>query len=454
MTLFWKIFLSFWLTVVLMVLCAVWMVSILHHEQDIPLRGALARHFDQLQQHLQHEGRSVLTEHPHHPADEPDELVVADIDNHILWPRQASDSAKEELSLLTPATPASRHVDEHMLQVGILLHTDNGEILKVVARQPLPPPRRHAVFIASALLVSILVCSLLTRALVKPLRQVSKVAGQLAEGKLDARINMPAPLLGQDELYRLADDFDHMAGKLEQSIDAHRQLLHDVSHELRSPLTRILLAVELARGKNHPVDPTVDQSLSRIDLECGQLNQLIGELLSLPRLDAQTVQLEEQIDLAALLEDRLQAARIEADLKQLQLDIHTSSDGEGGDNPVLVKGQADLLARAIDNLLGNAIRYSPASSAIAVTLDTKASNIVLSVQDQGVGVPDADLERIFEPFVRVESARERRGNGGFGLGLALVKKIVLVHGGHVVASNTRPGFRIDVYLPQSVEKIS
>jgi len=335
-----------------------------------------------------------------------------------------------------------------MLTIGVLLHADSGEILKIVARQPLPPPQKQGLLTMIALLISVLVCGVMTRALVMPLRRLRVAAGQLAEGDLDARVNPQASVLGRDELDELSDDFNHMADKLRESIAAHQQLLHDVSHELRSPLTRIRLAVELARGKNNPENAApnvaIDNSLRRIDQECEQLNQLIGELLSLPQLDAQTVQLDEQVALAALLSDRVEAARMEADAasKKLQLKITVNPS-------MLVKGRADLLSRMIDNLLGNALRYSPINTTVDVSLSSTEHELLLSIQDQGDGVPEADLERIFEPFVRVETARERRGQGGFGLGLALVKKIVLVHKGRIVASNTKPGFRVDVHLPLS-----
>jgi len=408
MNLFWKIFASFWLTVVLMVVSSLWVVDLLRHEEDVALHGKLSQQFDRLQENLQQGGSLALVLHADERIDAPEELLVTTEDNQLLWPRDASDYALRLLPSLSPANPTLKEIHRNMLTIGTLVHTDDGETLKIVARQPLPPPQKQGLLIAIALLISVIVCGVMTRALVMPLRRLRVAAGQLAEGDLDARVDQPTSILGRDELDQLSDDFNYMADKLRQSLAAHKQLLHDVSHELRSPLTRIRLAVELARGKNNPInampDVAIDNSLRRIDQECEQLNQLIGELLSLPQLDAQTVQLDEQVALAELLYDRVEAARMEADAssKKLQLNVTVNPS-------MLVKGRADLLSRMIDNLLSNALRYSPINTVVDVSLSSTEHELQLSIQDQGNGVPEADLDRIFEPFVRVETARERRG---------------------------------------------
>jgi len=445
MTLFWKIFLGFWLTVVLTAASSLWVVNLLRQDQDIALHGDLANQFNILQENLRQGGSTALLLHSGQQINYPEELVVATEENQLLWPKDASTDAVHLLSSLTPDNPTLKDVHQHVLSIGLLINTDDGEVLKVIARQPLPPLKKQGLLISIALLISIVICGLIARAIVMPLRRMSKTSSLLAEGDLEARVDLRPSIFGRDDLDRLAADFNYMAEKLKQSVSAHKQLLHDVSHELRSPLTRIRLTIELARTRNHNIDPSVEQSLMRIDRECEQIDELIAEILSLPQLDAQHLKLDERVDLVALIKDRIKAAQLEADAASNKVEFNLSDQYVSG--PILIRGKAYLLARVIDNLLSNALRYSPGNGVIRIFLSHHDSGIIFSVQDEGAGVPEADLQRIFEAFVRVESARERRGSGGFGLGLALVKKIVLTHGGSTSASNTHPGLRVDVHLP-------
>jgi len=439
MTLFRKIFLGFWLTVVVIAATSFQVAGLLHRDEDLALQGKLATEFDQWQGALRQDGSLALVVQNDTVPDAPEELVIATDDNQLLWPTSAGSYTRQLLTQINNANPTLKDIHQHMLSVGILVHADNGEALKLLARQPLLPAREPLLYLAIALLVSGMICGLLTRTLVTPLRRLSDAAGKLAEGELSARADTGVPRFGRDELFQLSRDFDHMAGRLQQLIASQKQLLHDVSHELRTPLTRIRLAVELARGS---AAPDVERSLQRIDRECEELVRLVDELLSLPQLDAQHAALDEQVDLTALVADRVTAAQLEADAAGKHLRFDPGTDNRA----CIVTGRADWLARLIDNLVGNALRYTPVGTAVTVRLGEEGANLLLSVQDEGSGVPDSELERIFEPFVRVDAAREKQGRGGYGLGLALVKKITQLHRGEVRAQNTHPGFRVDVKL--------
>jgi len=274
--------------------------------------------------------------------------------------------------------------------------------------------------------------------LVAPIRRLRQGFERLAAGDLSVRL---APGMGRrkDEIADLARDFDVMAVQLEHSIKGREQLLHDVSHELRSPLSRLQLAIALARQDRS----YVSASLDRIEYEGRRLNSVVRELLSLARAESGPSQGEDYFDLTALLESVLADARFEADAAGIG--IVTDIDAAGGDGAPNLRGKAELVRWALDNVVRNALRFSTKGQSVHVTLAyiEAAGHYQIDVVDAGPGAPESVLPLIFEPFVRADET-----NAGFGLGLAIAKRAVTAQGGTIEASNQRDaGLGVRIMLP-------
>ncbi len=279
---------------------------------------------------------------------------------------------------------------------------------------------------------------LLASHLSRRLRQMRQASQRLAGGELDVRVPDPGP--GGDEISALGRDFNTMADRLQQLLESRNQLLSDVSHELRSPLARMQVALELARRK---VGDEAGDTLDRMERDIHRLDELIGEVLRLARLERGSTGLQMwPQDLAELLRQSCEDAAFEAE--------HGRRAVRWQPFPAMpVLGDASLLRSALDNVLRNAIRYSPEAGAVTVEAEVSGRIARIAVTDQGAGVPEEQLGRIFEPFVRVSSARDRE-TGGHGLGLAIVRRAVDAHGGRVWAENARSGgLRVVLELPLS-----
>ncbi len=310
---------------------------------------------------------------------------------------------------------------------------------------PMPPLPRSRLILQGVTLGALLaaasvLCFFLARNFVAPLRALQHSARLLAAGDFGARVELRVKNR-KDEFGILARDFDHMAERLGRLMEGQRQLLRDISHELRSPLTRLGVAVELARKEAHgELQPFLD----RIEKESERLNTLISHVLTLARLEhAPTPVAEQRVALDRLVEEVARDADFEA-------------QGRGAGvrwmlEPAEVVGSAELLRSAIENIVRNAVRYSPRGGVVTVSMERCASHkgerVVLRVEDQGPGVPEGQHAEIFRPFYRVAEDRNRR-TGGTGLGLAIASKAVQRHGGMISAVN-RPegGLCVCVELP-------
>jgi signal transduction histidine kinase len=263
----------------------------------------------------------------------------------------------------------------------------------------------------------------------KPIRSLRTAFAAAAEGNLSLRVG-PGMASRKDELAALGEDFDHMAARLQTLVDSQRRLLHDVSHELRSPLARLQAAIGLLRQQPERTPEFVE----RIERESQRMDKLVGELLTLARLDAGMAgKLTEEFDLDELLADLLGDAGFEAETKGCAVSY---AEPSARPTPLLLRGNPDLLHRALDNILRNAIRHSPSGSEVRLDAECTDHRLTLRISDRGPGVPAADLERIFEPFVRGEAAPT--GNG-YGLGLAIARRVVTAHGGTISAHNREGG---------------
>ncbi|MEP0203228.1 MAG: ATP-binding protein [Halioglobus sp.] len=287
--------------------------------------------------------------------------------------------------------------------------------------------------IAIAVLLSGTLCYLATLLMTRRLATMSRVSRQLARGNLEARI--PVRERGGDETDDLARDFNEMADQLKQRIQAQRRLLQDVSHELRSPLARLKIA--LAMAQDHP--DAAAQYLSRMEKETDRLNDLIGQLLT---IQGAAVVLDRHIDLVTLLTMVTSDAQFEANTEKQSVQVLFQCDLE----EAIVATAGDLLQKGFENIVRNAIKYTQPDTAVIVSLQRRDSDYIVTVTDEGPGVPAQDLDNIFEAFYRIDQARGR-DSGGYGLGLAISKQAIAQHGGSIVATNIARGLQITVSLP-------
>jgi two-component system, OmpR family, sensor histidine kinase CpxA len=307
-------------------------------------------------------------------------------------------------------------------------------VLTLGLRPGAPPTRWHLAW-GAALLVSGGICYLLTRYLTGPVLRLRAAAKQLAGGDLTARASDHRPR--RDEIGELVRDFNFMAGRVEALVTSQRQLISDISHELRSPLARVNATLGLARqrlGQNVLFD--------RMERDTERLNEMIGRLLTLARLDMTTTVPEMQrTDLKALVSEIVADAQWEARERNCRVDLVSDGDCEIDANP-------DLLRSAAENVIRNAIRYTATGTAVEVHLECRqrenSDAAIIRVSDRGPGVPATELSNIFRAFYRVADARDRQ-SGGVGLGLAIAERVARVHGGSVHAEN-RAGGGLEVVL--------
>ncbi len=321
-----------------------------------------------------------------------------------------------------------------------------GESYAMVAEAPPPPPPGTEPFMTVVrllvvLTVSGLICYVLARYLTAPVLGLGAAVKRFASGDLSVRVG---PALGNrnDEISRLAHDFDGMAERIESLLTSQRVLLRDISHELRSPLARLNVALELCRKGS---DPEITKNLDRIEREACRLNELIEQLLTLNRVESGISGLEQtRIDLARLIQEVSEDADFEA--RSLNRRVEVLSRDECS-----VDGNEDLLRRAIENVARNAVRYTQEGGAVDISLrriqDDGTPRGVITIRDHGRGVPEESIPHLFKPFYRAGHGRDRE-SGGAGLGLAITEAAVRLHNGTVQAMNAGDGgLIIEISLP-------
>jgi two-component system, OmpR family, sensor histidine kinase CpxA len=293
--------------------------------------------------------------------------------------------------------------------------------------------------IVAAIVVAALVCYWLARYVVTPIIQLRSAAQDLAAGDLKTRIGQQWLLRRGDEFSELATDFNEMASRIENLLGAQRRLIADISHELRSPLTRMNVALGLAYRQ---INPESEPQLQRIGREANRLNDLIRQMLLLSQLENQTSsQPLQEIDLGRLLHDVVADADFEARDNERAAHLRRC-------DPSRIRGIEELLRRALENVIRNAIRYTAIHTDVIVQLISDLrGNVVIQVLDQGPGLPAGEIERIFQPFYRVSESRDR-ASGGVGLGLAIARRAIEVHGGEIEARNlAQGGLQVEIRLP-------
>jgi two-component system sensor histidine kinase CpxA len=302
------------------------------------------------------------------------------------------------------------------------------------------PPSAQLLRLLVVCLTAAATCYGLARYVARPLATLRAATRDLAQGNLAVRVG---PTMGKrtDVFAELARDFDRMAERLGGLVTAERRLLRDISHELRSPLARLYVALGLARHQAGEDQAALD----RIEREAERLNALIGQLLTLARLESGTTgPAREAIDLASIVREVAEDADFEARSRSRAVRITQSCDGG-------VLGDSELLRSAIENVVRNAVRHTREGTGVEIGMRRDASSgpphVCIWVRDHGAGVPEPALPYIFEPFYRVGDARER-ATGGVGLGLTIAHRTIRLHGGSVRAANAPDGgLVVELSLP-------
>ena len=343
--------------------------------------------------------------------------------------------------------------------------TPSGEQYVLVAELPprLPPPHwyDHALHLLIIILIGASFCYWLAKYLTSPVAKLRAATQELAGGNLSVRV---APSLGnrRDELTLLGADFDLMAAQIESLLKSQRRLLGDISHELRSPLARLNVALELARQR---AGPEAMSALERIQREAENLNEMIGQVLALTRVETGAGELRRnQFDLARLVREIAADADFEARNRNRSVRIIS-------DESCTISATEELLRPAIENVVRNAVQHTAEGTEIEIQLrvgsgvacrnqpaekpareeevdpDSAARCAIITVRDHGEGVPETALAEIFRPFYRVDYARDREA-GGVGLGLAITERALRLHGGTVTAANASDGgLLVTITLP-------
>jgi two-component system sensor histidine kinase CpxA len=274
-------------------------------------------------------------------------------------------------------------------------------------------------------------CCLLAHNLTAPLRSLRSAVERFGKGDFTARSNSDR----RDEFGDLARTFDGMAKQIQSLLDKQQNLLRDISHELRSPLTRLNLAVELARSGSDRF-----QALDRIEREASRLNTLVGELLCLARMESRQPALQlTTVRLDEMVVDLVDICFLEASSRGCVLQLNS-------DLPVNIEADEELLRRALENVIRNALHHAPKDTEVSLTLNQEAETTSIRIRDFGPGVPSEFLSRIFDPFWRVDQDRSRE-KGGAGLGLAIARHAVQAHSGEILVRNVDPGLEVEIRLP-------
>lgn len=309
--------------------------------------------------------------------------------------------------------------------------TDNGEYAMVMVSPLRFEPWTYLPYYGIILLAVALLCWPLALNIGSPLRSLARTVDRFGQGDLSIRARSGR----RDEIGELAGSFDRMADRIETLLTAERRLLQDISHELRSPLARLGFAAELVRTA-----PDRDQAVSRLRKEISRLSDLVGAMLQMTRAEGDPASSDRrEFALDRLVSDVVEDCRVEAAARHCEIVFNRN----GG---VPVTGDAELMRRAVENVVRNAIQFSPEGAPVEVTLEEWNGAAKIAVRDRGAGVPEDQLARIFQPFFRVDDSRNE-ATGGIGLGLAIAMRAVNLHSGRIEAKNESPGLRVTITVP-------
>ncbi len=447
-SLFWRIFAAVWLANIAIIFALSLMTTVSFETETIPgleitrLQAAMDEQLRRLDRHARRNGSARLEQSLRIAASmSPVAFYALDANDVDRLGKPVSQAVIEAAA----ATRAGAIVHaERMRTLPSVLHDDDSALVLVaavegplLARVLFKRPFGGWTHIIVALVVSALVSALLAWYVAAPLARIRLSTRRFAEGELDARVGR-LRFGSSTEIASLASEFDHMAERIRSLVENNRRLIRDVSHELRSPLARLRVAVELARGQDLAA---VEQSLDRIERESIRLEGMLAQAIELSRLETRPERPSETFALDVLLAEITDNAAYEAAPLGCEVVLVASTRAD-------VTGSRDALHSAIENIVRNAIAYTVEGSTIEVHLEREGpGHACVRIRDHGPGVAEADLARIFEPFFRTDSARAR-SSGGTGLGLAIAHRAIANHDGSVIARNAGGGgLEVVIRLP-------
>ena len=334
----------------------------------------------------------------------------------------------ELLKLARPSSERPQQSNGHL----VMITPSADDRYRLISVGPPPLSLQNLLPYYFLILVAIaLVCWMLALNIARPLRDLARAVDRFGRGELDVRLNS----LRKDEIGELSRSFDRMAERIGTLVTAERRLLQDVSHELRSPLARLSFAAELTRTA-----PDRAAAVERLKKEIDRLTDLVGTLVEVTRAegDPSATRLE-PLQLGDLLRNVIEDCSVDATARGCHIGINGESD-------LTLRGDRELLRRAVENVVRNAIRYTPRGSTVDVRMECAGQTARISVRDCGPGVPEELLPRIFQPFFRVDDSRDS-STGGVGLGLAIAYRAISVHHGRLWAQNVNPGLSVCIELP-------
>ena len=441
-----RIFLSFWLVLLLVIAST---AIILHQDERPPLppdapplqiTHALGIKF------LQEPVPQVRDWFAQLPSMEKRRIFVL-LDGQDILQREIPPPLQRLAENLNNQRPFIENRRERAVWMGRLIWLRDGRPVKILLflRDPHPDWRNMlmenlGLALLCALATSMLISFLLARSIAGPIHQLRKASKDITAGKLNT--HLPDKVLQRkDDIGLLARDFENMVRRLEGSLNSQRQLLHDISHELRSPVARLQIALALTRKKETPEQ---QHDFERIEYECEEINQIISTLLNLPLYELEPhIARQEHVDISLLMQDLCQDMRFEFPGREIQLQ-NMQSD-------CTVQGNSLLLRSAFNNVIKNALHYNAPGEAVEVSLRHEGAMLQINIRDHGPGLPAEELGLIFKPFYRSSFARDRQ-SGGHGLGLTLAKRAVDIHGGAITAQNAAGGgLLIHISLPATAD---
>jgi two-component system sensor histidine kinase CpxA len=436
-----RLFLWFWATFIVTSLLAIWGSRLFF--EDLQVVQIKPREVEDLNQAIERMQRERFQSVPLHEALDRNSrgirgrLVAVDIrDNRLVsggGPPLRDNDKEDLLRLVNQTSPIAVKRGAFKILGPVFFERDNSRFALFAVKLDMPEKQTPPVllFLAIALITTTLLSWLFAKTLTNPILHIQGSAKRLASGDWQTRVGKAAKR--QDELGQLARDFNKMAEQLESMWGAQKRLLADVSHELRSPLARLQMALGLAHQQN--VDPA---TLSRVEREADRMEALVSQLLTLSRAEAGEANMQKHA-LSLVLNDVLTDANFEAANKNKQLRIEDIPK-----KTVVIDSM--MFCRAVENVLRNAIRHSKLVTHIAFSED--AQHWYIHITDDGDGLTREECERIFSPFYRATLARERE-SGGVGLGLSIAKAAVELHHGRIIAEpSERGGLRVTMSFPK------